>query len=215
MAKTKAEPFADLDSILPTDHDIAVETKNELTRRKRQHYWQSDRGRTQKKIVARTRSAMNHSLYASEYEVRSPGNDLLDFYDQQNLLLGPGRRSAIPPSVIFRVRFRTKLPKTRSGANQTAPNITSTVREICRPYKETKDTSYWHQVLKTKMDWLVDTPAQRWRFTYHKDALAHIEQQIGHRPSINPYNPRLDYAWFRGAAKGWSIVCLDRSHAKK
>lgn len=84
------------------------------------------------------------------YIVRSPGNDLLDFYDQQNLLRG-SKTSKLSPSEIFDIRFN-----------------------------RCKDTQYTKQLLLSKgikvdpnmingyandiMKWLVNEPHQEWQF---------------------------------------------------
>ena len=44
--------------------------------------------------------------YAFPIILRSPGNDLLDYYDEQNTLRDPQKALIMPPSLIFHFRFR-------------------------------------------------------------------------------------------------------------
>jgi hypothetical protein len=56
----------------------------------------------------------NKIIYGGvKWVLRSPGNDLLEFYDRQNILLGKDNRacSAIPPSIVYHYRFEHQYPK--------------------------------------------------------------------------------------------------------
>jgi hypothetical protein len=188
-----------------TDANRKSQTKNLLN-------YQTPEGILRRKATSERRKKLNEEKYGQGiYTVRSPGNDLLDLYDRQNKLLKGMRRSVIPPSVVFRVRFKTKVPKTVRGANQHEKNITSVIRDICKPFKTTDDVSYWHQVYKTKFDWLVNKKSSSYRFKYRRDALAFLVKKTGQTSiSVGIHKNQkgdtpFETMWFRGKARGWSI----------
>ena len=168
-------------------------------------------GDVRKQIHSHRRSHLNHHRYGQgTYVVRSPGNDLLDFYDQQNLMMKGRCQSAIPPSLIFKIRFRTEFPEIINGNNQHKPTRIGMIRDMCADYKQTNDNSYWHQLLKIRMDWLVDQPHHTHEFKYMEDCLKFLADQFNQsgfrrKLSVNGQGVKEMMFW-RGVARGWSIV---------
>lgn len=83
--------------------------------------------------------------YGVTYEVISPGNDMLDYYDEQNELRSESMKLLLPPSVIFHYRFRESDWKPK---------------EVKAKFPHIKGNTLL-PLLRIRMDWLVDKPSQR------------------------------------------------------
>ena len=95
-----------------------------------------------------------HNLYGytkQQYVVRSPGNDLLDYYDEQNLLRG-SKTSKLSPSEIFDIRFRWQN-KTHKA-----------VKEYCNSKGIFVDNTMYNTYATKTFRWLIDEPHQEWVF---------------------------------------------------
>lgn len=168
---------------------------------KRLLYFQTAQGEQQRKKISETTSKSNQMRYETVWIVRSPGNDLLDFYDEQMLSLDPNSKaySKIPPSKVFELRFRTEYPQFQRGANR--PGKWSYIGDLCKEYYVTKDHTYWSQVYKTRFRWLTDVPHQEWHFKYLRDANQFLKQHLG----VHSFKSNNTMFW-RGDLAGWSIV---------
>lgn len=96
-----------------------------------------------------------HSLYGynkNVYIVRSPGNDLLDFYDKQNLLRGYCKKSKLSPSEIFDIRFRWD-DKSRKA-----------IKTFCDAKGIKVDGAMYITYATKTFGWLVDCPHKEWEF---------------------------------------------------
>ena len=75
----------------------------------------SDRKHDDKKLLRDDliRLQVRETYYLGTYELRSPGNDLLEFYDSMMLRQDPTSKafSYIPPSVVFHFRHKHDYPK--------------------------------------------------------------------------------------------------------
>lgn len=160
----------------------------------------------------------NKDIYgAVKWIVRSPGSDLLEFYDQQNSELGVGNRahSVIPPSAVFHIRFRMELPEAKIGNNQSGGRVTA-IKNYCKQWKETDDNSYWGQVLKTRYNWLIDAPHTEFIFNSRNDAFNFLKEktnQLTIRSTVAAHTvtkklkeEKLSQMFWRGNAKGWSVI---------
>ena len=147
----------------------------------------------------------------TKWVVRSPGNDLLDFYDEFNLKLGKENRaySAIPPSVVFHLRFRMQLPDAVLGNNQSGGRVTA-IKEYCKPWKETHDNSYWGQILVDRYSWLIDEPSKQYEFNDRTNSYEFLKQQSEQSTVHCPLSPsNTSHLYLRGRLKGWSIVTVN------
>jgi hypothetical protein len=130
--------------------------------------------------------------------LRSPGNDLLDYYDQQNTLLGLDNRaySAVPPSVVFDIRFRQHFVSSVD------------IRKHCKNYKKTKDPTYWFQVQQKRYNWLIDKPSEIFEFEYKKDVKNFLQKKFDQKQFYFPNEQVTDWnkMFWRGKCAGWSIV---------
>lgn len=160
----------------------------------------------------------NLKTYGNQvYILRSPGNDLLDFYDQQNKLLGSDNRaySAIPPSVVYHYRFEHRYPDELFDKSKNYGQY-AYLRDQLKNYYQTNDHTYWAQVFKRRYDWLVDNPHTEYRFNIKADLNKFIvekfnqkciSQKISMISSTNKLKTeRLETMFWRGEIKGWSIV---------
>jgi hypothetical protein len=105
------------------------------------------------------------------YIVRSPGNDLLDFYDSQNLLRGNGKVSKLSPSEIFDIRFRWLDKSDRA------------IRAYCNSKGISVDGAMFKTYANKTFGWLVDQPHEEWQF----DSLVELSEWICTRTNRN-YN---------------------------
>jgi len=155
------------------------------------------------------------------YILRSPGSDLLEFYDSMMLREDPNSKaySYIPPSLVHRFRYTEDYPKEtlclkyNYGKN-------AYVRDCLKNYHDTDDMSYWNQTLKTRYDWLTNQPHTEYKFNTRVDLLDFLREkfsQKGFSSNLNPnavitgnYNKEneiiFEEMWWRGDLAGWSIV---------
>jgi len=160
----------------------------------------------------------NIKIYGNQtYVLRSPGNDLLDFYDKQNNLLGKDNRarSAIPPSLVHYYRFKHDYPKELFDKSKNY-GIHAYLRDQLKSYYRAKDNTYWGQVLKTRYDWMVDTPHLEYRFNLQSDLEKFVcekfdqkcfSKKIHHNTNTGILIEEcLETMFWRGKLKGWSMV---------
>lgn len=83
--------------------------------------------------------------YGLTYEVISPGNDRLDYYDAQNEIRSKSMKLLLPPSVIFHYRFRETDWKPK---------------DVKARFPHIKGNTLL-PLLRIRMDWLVDVPSQK------------------------------------------------------
>jgi|14BtaG_2_1085337.scaffolds.fasta_scaffold11028_3 hypothetical protein len=154
------------------------------------------------------------------FTLRSPGNDLLDFYDSIMLRQEPTAKSycAIPPSIIHMVRFHYKYPAWVFDKSNNYGRLSYT-RDMLKNYYVTDDHSYFGAVLTKYMKWLKDEPHQSWTFDTYKDlkAFAKNSLKITLQQSINLGGIRnaksldkdivAEEMTWRGKGAGWSVVC--------
>lgn len=167
------------------------------------------------KQLTRERNAVMYG--GVEWIVKSPGNDLLDFYDKQNELLGEDNRaySSIPPSVVFHYRFEHQYPSELFDKSKNYGRF-AYLRDKLSNYYKTNDGTYWAQVYKDRYNWLVDEPHKEYKFTYRSEVLAFLLKVTGQNgiriiPSIHKNtgvrkNNSTEHMFWRGKAKGWSII---------
>jgi hypothetical protein len=126
-------------------------------------------------------------------EVRSPGNDLLDFYDEQNLIRGESQRNYVPPSVIYQIRFSKKYLSTKD------------IYEIAKPYYDTEDMSYYKNLRKNRLAWLVDTPSVRKICYSQEEVFEYVRSQTGAKTVDYTVHSKSGLGW-HGKLAGWSFI---------
>lgn len=141
------------------------------------------------------------------YIVRTPGNDLLDFYDQhwKAGLLG---KCFIPPSVIFQLRFREQY-EPRGKAKR--------IREVVSEYVNLDEMgdSFLKDTLKFNYKWLVDEPHKSFEFESQQEIIDHIASTYNRKSPnvhITPYadQPVMEYVYTIGNLAGVSMVAIKR-----
>jgi len=164
----------------------------------------------------------NEETYGQvKWILRSPGNDLLEFYDQQNILLGNTNRaySAIPPSLVYHYRFEHRYPKELFDKSKNY-GINSYLRDQLKHLFVAADKTYWAQVRTTRYDWLVDNPHTSIEFKYRHELIQYLkdnfDQDTFHfKVSVHKSNNKLkefksEYMIWRGKLKGWSIIVVPK-----
>jgi hypothetical protein len=126
-------------------------------------------------------------------EVRSPGNDLLEFYDEQNLLRGESQRNYVPPSVIYQIRFSKEYLSTKD------------IYAIAKPYYDTEDMSYYKNLRKNRLAWLVDTPSIRKICYSQEEVNEYVRAQTGAKTVDYTLHKSGGLGW-HGKLAGWSFV---------
>lgn len=121
-------------------------------------------------------------------EVRSPGNDLLEFYDEQNLLRGESQRNYVPPSVIHKIRFSKEYLSTKD------------IYAIAKPYydnnpKTDADWSFYKMLRKERLKWLVDKPSIRKICYSQEEVNEYVRSQTGAKT--------VDYTLYKEGGLGW------------
>ena len=153
------------------------------------------------------------------YVLRSPGNDLLDFYDSMSLRLDPDSKCAcpIPPSVVFDMRYRLEIPD-YILENHYNYGINAYLQHRYRNFYDTQDRSWYKQKYKQTYKWLVDEPHKEYRFSNRRRLDEFIKNKLKitmhHHINLNNYitnntGKKLyaeEMTW-RGSGAGWSIVC--------
>lgn len=139
--------------------------------------------------------------YGFKVEVRSPGNDLLDFYDKQNAIRGERQRLKIPPSIIYNIRFSESYLSTKD------------IYHICKPYYDNgavtdSDWSYYKNMRKNRLAWLVDTPSIKKICHSEKEINEFVSQSIKQEIDChNVLNGNVGLGW-HGKLGGWSFIKL-------
>jgi len=159
------------------------------------------------------------------YILRSPGNDLLDFYDNAMLDQDPSGKSwsYIPPSVVYKFRFDYKFPNAVLDKKNNFGRY-AYMAETLKNYKllthgNRVDKTYYHQILESRYEWLVDKPHENISFETGKDLREYtkskFKQQINLHDSINVGNlitqpdsvsGKLYHMNWRGKLAGWSVI---------
>lgn len=183
-------------------------------------YWGSSQGNLQKKQHSINSKKSNSVIYGNQtYILRSPGNDLLDFYDKKNLELGSNNRqqSKVPPSVVFEYRFRHEYPKELFDKSKNY-GMFAYLRDQLKHYHNTNDPTYWSQIYKNRYDWLVDKPHIEYRFKHKSELMDFLKIQTGQIAISNKLahntntgiikKESLETMFWRGKLKGWSIVIV-------
>jgi hypothetical protein len=165
-------------------------------------------------------SKRNEELYGNHtWILRSPGNDLLDFYDKQNELLGKENRahSSIPPSTVYHYRFEHRYPKELFDKSKNY-GINAYLRDRLRHLHDTSDPTYWGQVRTKRYDWLVDRAHTEIEFKFRTDIIEYLRKEFGQSGfhltlAVNDSTFRLkkskfEHMFWRGKLKGWSIIAI-------
>jgi hypothetical protein len=160
----------------------------------------------------------NKQIYGHvKWIVRSPGNDLLDFYDTQNELLGKENRaySAIPPSIVYHYRFEHQYPTELFNKSKNYGRF-AYLRDKLNSYHNTSDPTYWAQIYKSRYNWLVNSPHKEFVFETKYESLQFLSQMTEQKAIRNQLSvhtitgtikkEKLEQMFWRGKAQGWSII---------
>ena len=144
------------------------------------------------------RMALWKDQYGFCVEVRSPGNDLLEFYDEQNLLRGESQRNYVPPSVIHKIRFSKEYLSTKD------------IYAIAKPYYDNNPTtdsdwSFYKMLRKERLKWLVDEPSVRKVCYSQEEVNEYVRSQTGAKTVDYTLHKDGGLGW-HGKLAGWSFI---------
>jgi len=180
--------------------------------------WNMKRSIAQRKSFKKTQRKLYHM---GTYTLRSPGNDLLDFYDSIMLRQDPTAKSycAIPPSIIHYVRFTYKYPEWIFNKSNNYGRL-AYLRDMLKNYYVTDEHTYFGAVYSSYMKWLKDEPHKAWTFETYKDLTAYAKKEFGitlrqsinvggimNTRSLDKDNIIAEGMTWRGKGAGWSVVC--------
>jgi hypothetical protein len=162
---------------------------------------------------------VREAYYLGTYELRSPGNDLLEFYDSMMLRQEPTSKafSYIPPSVVYHFRYEHNYPKEVFEKKYNF-GINRYLKESMKEYYDTTDGTYWGQIYKKRFSWLVDKPSERFVFESSKDLSEYTKKHFGQAVGPKTINVgglissnedvggTFEHMFWRGKLAGWSIV---------
>jgi len=164
------------------------------------------------------------------YILRSPGSDLLEFYDSMMLREDPNSKaySYIPPSLVHRFRYTEDYP-TQTLSKKYNYGKGAYIRDRLKNYHDTLDLTYWNQTFKTRYDWLTNQPHTEYKFDTRVDLLDFMREKFSQRGfhwNVNPnalitgnHNKEneiiFEEMWWRGDLAGWSLVFVPNEKFKK
>ena len=202
------------------DQKFRTKTEEQLLGRQKasisQKLYYQNNPDAKKRVSKNSRMANLETYSRGTYIVRSPGNDLLDFYDMMHKRKIDAPKSnitPIPPSRIFEFRFRTELPNT-SGANQfSGPTQVEIYRNVCKPYADNHDSKKVTIDKKVLYKWLVDKPSVQKEFKLAKHAVDYLSklrgsQHLGLRLFVHTDNQVFEDLFWKGPLAGYSIIFI-------
>ena len=149
---------------------------------------------------------MNKERFAHiKYVFRTPGNDLLDFYDKMREKREATGKSQIKPSVIYQIRYVEQYEKGFMNAR---------VREILSEHVDLSKQSecFCGDVRKRHMKWLTTEKSKQYTFSTQKEILDFLEKEYNTKSYI-PINPTADkpvyeHMWWHGKLVGCSLIAV-------
>ena len=127
--------------------------------------------------------------YGYQMEVRSPGNDLLDFYDEQNKVRGERQRLLLPPSVIYHYRFVEPDWKPK---------------DVKAKFPHIKGNTLL-PLLRIRLDWLIDQPAVRKICYSQEEVVDYVKSMTGAKTVEYTIHSNTGLGW-HGSLAGWSFI---------
>ena len=131
--------------------------------------------------------------YNPGWILRSPGNDLLDYYDEINELRHNNQKILLPPSVVYYYRF-------------TKPDWTNA--EVYEKFPHIKPNTLL-ALLRKRLAWLVDHPHTVYEFENRQQMVDWCQTEFKNGNAIreiaDPSKGTAGMAW-KGKMAGWSII---------
>lgn len=139
--------------------------------------WNRKRTKAEKES-SKIKSRAHYGL--GKYILRSPGNDLLDFYDSMMLRCDKTSKawSYIPPSIVYHFRYEHDYPEYIHNKSFNYGRL-SYLRDSLKDYYYTKDHTYYGQVYSKRYRWLTDKPHEEWSFDTMQDLKDFARQKLG------------------------------------
>jgi hypothetical protein len=170
----------------------------------------------QKRVKSKKSKQHNLKTYGKgTYIVRTPGNDLLDFYDKQwNDKINSTKNNIfpIPPSYIYKFRYQTQIPKGRGNNQTTGITITDIFKQTCKPYAD--EFPSWKVGKHPQFyPWLTDKKSQQKTFKLRSHVVEYLTEIKGKKQrdiNIRAHSdgPK-ELMFWKGALAGYSIIFLE------
>lgn len=161
-----------------------------------------------------TKLAEWHKMYGYKqhtYILRSPGNDLLDYYDKLNAQRPISDRLKLSPSEIFDARFRKKF-NSKKEHRKYIKNLLISKGIIVDP------TMHDTYAFKT-LSWLIDEPHKEYRFDNLVDLSRKICNLTGRKfndhGTIGFEFVQREMCWYKRdkALAGWSVIKVNNHNS--
>jgi hypothetical protein len=178
-------------------------------------YWKNA-NEEQKLIKSKKSKQHNLKTYGKgTYIVRSPGYDLLDFYDKQwqnKINSSKNNILPIPPSLIYKFRYIVDKPLGKGNNHTSNITISSVFQKTCKPYADNFPS--W-KVAKhpTFYPWLTDKKSKQKKFKLKAHAIDYLSKIKGKNQrdigiTAHSNGPKQMMYW-KGDLAGYSVIFLD------
>jgi len=175
-------------------------------------------------------STRNREKYnVGKWVLRSPGSDLLDYYDKQNAMLPHDSKAycKVPPSVVYHYRYEHKYPSKIFDKSYNYGR-SAYLRDTLKKYYDSsvldkhmpcgrvkRDNTYWGMIYTRTFRWLTTEKHTAHEFDIQSDMnefllkqmdqkSRNISQTIFHMANVD--NARyMTQCYWRGKLAGWSV----------
>lgn len=144
-----------------------------------------------------------------QYVFRTPGSDLLDFYDKMWTQRDAKIKCRIQPSVVYQLRF---LEEYERGKKQ------KKVLDICSKYIDVTNINqtFAKDTLKFNYKWLTTEKSKQYTFETQQEVLDFLLKEYNTKSYI-PVNPNAkkhekqeEYMWWHSKLVGCSIIVKEK-----
>ena len=170
----------------------------------------------QKRVKSEKQKQINLETYSKgTYIVRTPGSDLLDFYDKQwqnKIQSAKNNILSIPPSLIYKFRYCVEKPNGKGNNHASDTTITSVFKETCKPYADDY-TSLKVTGHKRFYPWLTHKKSKQKSFKLRSHVVEHLAKIKGKKQrdiDVRAHsNGPKELMFWKGALAGYSIIFLE------
>jgi hypothetical protein len=162
------------------------------------------------KKVTKHITKMNKERFAhQQYVFRTPGSDLLDFYDKMWEQRDAKMKCRIQPSVVYQLRFLEEYEKGK---------MQKKILDICSKYIDVTDINetFAKDTKKHVYKWLTTEKSKQYTFDTQQEVLDFLLKEYNTKSYI-PVNPNAkkhekqeEYMWWHSKLVGCSIIVKEK-----
>lgn len=148
---------------------------------------------------------INKERFANiQYVFRTPGSDLLDFYDEMHEKR-QAKKCHVKPSVIYQIRFKEQYTKGHMNAR---------VREVLSEHLDLSKESecFVGDMRKKAMLWLTPEKSKQFIFNSRHALIEFLEKEYDSKSSIpvTPFadEPVFEHMWWHSKLVGCSLIAV-------